>query len=174
MCQGWRVIREVGEMKSEIQYNTGVYILTGSLDGVPLIKVGMTKAGLSNRIGDLRAQRYAGVDDWTLHSWLALDNPRLSSAVERIAHDELDEFNLPLTTGNGVRAKEVFDISPEAALEILNAAFQNMNGYVHLDPQFVLKGDLKRLSMSRVMVERLIGLTVLLGFLTIPFLEFLN
>lgn len=147
-------------MNMDMQYNTGVYILTGTLDGEPLIKVGMTSAGLADRIQQLRTSCYAGIKDWKLHSWMALDNERLTSAVERMAHDELVDYRVPLVSRDGTKATEVFDITPEAATHTLNAALNNMSGCIRIDKNFISDGSL---TLARLFLQRLIGAVLLFG-----------
>ncbi len=125
------------KLENQVQRQTGVYIMTGTLDGETLIKVGKTTAGVERRLTQLRADCYAGISDWKLHTWFALDNARLTSALEKILHDELEHFNVPLPNGAGGMATEVFDITPKEAGGFLTSALSEIDGYVTLDAQLV-------------------------------------
>lgn len=124
-------------MTDEVQYQTGVYIMTGTLDGDQVIKVGKTTVGVDRRVSQLNADCYAGIGDWKLHTWFALDNARLTSAVEKIIHDEIEHFNIPLPNGAGGMATEVFDLSPEEAADALTSALSEMQGYIRLEAQLI-------------------------------------
>jgi hypothetical protein len=142
----------------DVQTHSGIYILTGTLSGKQYTKVGKTTAGVRQRIGQLNGSQYAGISDWKLETWFALDQPRLVSAVEKIAHDELEIYNTPLSNGTGGTATEVFDICPREAEDKLNEALFSINGYVNLESTLIggkdVSGSSVTLSQSQPSMRR--------------------
>ena len=153
-------------MNTEIQTQCGIYIMTGTLDGDRLVKVGKTTVGVYRRLSQLNADCYAGISDWRLHTWFALDNARLTSAVEKIIHDEIERFNVPLPNGAGGMATEVFDIDPSDAGDALTAALSQMQGYVQLEAQLVGGSEYRPASQRRSMLG---PIAAMIGLLAVVF-----
>lgn len=164
-------------MDALVQYESGVYILTGTLNGQQLVKVGKTISGLERRLSQLNYEQYAGVSDWELHSWFDLSNARLVSAVEKIAHDELYRHQIPLPNGSGGTSTEVFDICPDEAAMILRDAVNNTHGAFALrvtlisdsqsdleasapgSPRSLLERMVRTLTLMTILAFGLIGLS---------------
>ncbi|MDG1684382.1 MAG: GIY-YIG nuclease family protein [Luminiphilus sp.] len=80
-------------MESEIQYKSGIYVLSGTHGGDTVVKGGCTTSGVCRRVAQLNEDVCAGVDDWHCVCWYEESNVRLVNAFEKMAHDELERFH---------------------------------------------------------------------------------
>ena len=124
-----------------MQYESGVYVLSGTHEGDTVVKVGRTTSGVYKRVAQLNKDVYAGVDDWHCVCWYEESNVRLVNAFEKMAHDELERFQLLLPNGTGGIAREVFDIHWEEAVEIINEMLGSKDGSVRFRPEQYEDGD---------------------------------
>ena len=125
---------EIKAVRNEVQYECGIYILTGKIDGEEFIKVGKATAGLDRRLNQINAECYGGTDQWALHTWFQCNAERMVTAIERMAHDELETFKVKnLTNGSGGRATEIFDVDPAEAGDRIREMMLNIGGEWRLD-----------------------------------------
>ena len=125
---------EIKAVRNEVQYECGIYILTGKIDGEEFIKVGKATAGLDRRLNQINAECYGGTDQWALHTWFQCNAERMVTAIERMAHDELETFKVEnLTNGSGGRATEIFDVDPAEAGDRIREMMLNIGGEWRLD-----------------------------------------
>lgn len=165
-------------MDELIQYESGVYILTGTLNGQQLVKVGKTISGFDRRLSQLNYEQYAGVSDWELHSWFDLNNARLVSAVEKIAHDELHRHQILLPNGAGGTSTEVFDICPDEAAMTLRDAVNNTHGAFAFRATLISDGqsdsEASSAEITRSLFVRMISTVTLMTILALGLIGLSN
>ena len=165
-------------MDAFIQYESGVYILTGTLNEQQLVKVGKTISGLDRRLSQLNYEQYAGVSDWKLHCWFDLSNARLVSAVEKIAHDELHRHQILLPNGSGGTSTEVFDICPDEATMILRDAVNDTHGAFALRATLISDGqsdlEVSSQKIPRSLLKRMISTVTLMTILALGLIGLSN